>query len=151
LWIGGFTLGAATWVANLAVFVPIRIPFPYLVQRVFWINGSTITTTNVDCGLYSIEGSKLLSSGSIAMVGATTIQYASVTPILLNPGRYYMAWTCNNTTSRAYVATVTAPHGEMSGLQQQATALPLPAAMTPAVYAGQGWPICGITRTASGY
>lgn len=140
-----------TWVANLAVYVPMHLPFPYLVQRVFWINGSVITTTNVDCGVYSSSGTLLLSCGSTAMVGASAVQYAPVTATLLSPGAYYLAWTCNNTTNRTFGAVLAAQEGETLGLQQQATALPLPAAMTEAAYAGQGLPFCGITRTASGF
>jgi hypothetical protein len=143
---------AATWVANTAVYIPFRITFPYLVQRMFWINGPTVTTTNVDCGVYNVDGSLLCSTGSVAMGTASALQYQAPTVVtLLLPGRYYLAWTCSNTTTRAFATTLAVADGQMIGIQQQATALPLPASMTPAAYSLGFVQFCGITRTASGF
>jgi hypothetical protein len=144
-------VAAATWVSGLAVYIPFHLPFPYVVRRVMWQNGSTITTTNVDCGVYTAAGTKLFSSGSTAMVGVSARQYVSVAETLLMPGAYYLAWTCDGTTNRATANVLAAQEGEMLGLQQQSAALPLPAAMTEVAYAGAGLPFCGITRTASGF
>lgn len=142
-----------TWVANLAIFVPIVLPFPYLVSRLWWMNGSTITTSNADMGIYTKDGTRLASAGSTAMVGTGTIQYAALgTPMLLAPGRYFFGWSCDNTTSRGFgLTSITANHGRAAGLLQQATALPLPASATFAALANALVPWCGVTRTASGF
>lgn len=143
-----------TWSANLAVYMPVAIPWPYPVARVFWLNGSTITTTNVDFGIYSAGGTRIYSTTSTAMSGASTIQYVTPgTPFILPPGSYYFAWTCSSTTSRGNAMTfATALPAKMMGLLEQATALPLPATATFATFATiLGAPFCGITRTASGF
>ncbi len=125
------------------------IPFEYLVQRVWWVNGTTITSTSVDMGIYTFDGRRLYSTTPTAMVGASSVQYATLgTPLLLGPGRYYLAWACNNTTARAYataIASVT--QGRLDGFLQQTSAATLPATATFASYATvAGFPFCGITR-----
>lgn len=146
------TPAAITWVANTAVYIPFQVPWPYPVYRVWWMNGSTITSTNVDCGIYSPGGDLLYSTGSTAASGATSVQYVSVgTPFTLDAGRYYMAWTCSNTTSRGYGVAPTAVQGALLGCLSQTSALPLPASATFATYGAPGVSLCGITRTSSGF
>lgn len=143
-----------TWIANLVVYMPFSLPFPYPVQRLFWLNGSTVTTTNVDCGIYSPGGQKLLSSGSTAMGSASVLQYVALgTPFLLSPGQYYIAWTCDNTTARGQAVSGTADAGRMLGMLQETTGgFGLPATMTPIAWANAWGPsFCGITRTSSGF
>ncbi len=144
---------AMTWVADVAAYIPIWNPYVYPVQRVFWLNGTTTTTTNVDMGIYTADGERIYSTGSTAQGSATTVQYVSVaTPFLLYPGSYYLAWTCNNTTARAYGRSPPAANGRQVGLLQQASALPLPATMTPVVWnANVGVPFCGFTQTSTGF
>ena len=116
------------------------------------MNGSVITTTNVACGLYTEQGTKLVDTGSVAMTPASGAQYGTVTATMLSPGVYYLAWACDNTTTRASSSAVVAADGELMGLQQQQLgSLVLPAQMTEAAYAGQGLPCCGITRVSSGF
>ncbi len=136
-----------TWVANLAVYCPFAIGFEYTVQRVWWINGSTITTTNVDCGIYTMDGVRLYSTGSTTQTGASATQFVTLgTPLTIGPGRYYMAWTCDNTTARAFAMAPTVAAARQAGLLQQATALPLPANATFAAMSNALMPVCGITR-----
>lgn len=145
---------SATWVSNLIAYVPVAIPYAYPVNRVWWVNGSTITTTNVDFGIYTSGGAKLFSTGSTAAVGSSAVQYVTPsTPFVLAADRYYFAWTCDNTTSRAYVTSLTAAaNGRLMGLLQEAGSGGLPTSMTPASWAlTVGAPFCGITRTSSGF
>ncbi len=144
---------AITWVTNIVSYHPIMLPWSYPVRRVFWINGSTISSTNVDMGIYTRGGVKLFSTGSTAMVGASSIQYAALgTDIVLPPGGYYLAWTCDNTTNRGFACSGSAANGEMLGMLQETKAIPLPATMTPVAWA-QAWgpSACGITRTSTGF
>jgi hypothetical protein len=145
---------ATTWISGLIVYTPIAIPFPYPVNRVWWINGSTITTTHVEFGIYTSGGAKVYSTGSVTQVGASTVQYVTpATPFVLPPDRYYFAWVCDNTSSRGYTPTITnANQGRLCGLLQEAASIPIPASMTPASFAQTfGAPVCGITRTPSGF
>lgn len=148
-------INAVDWVANLVCYTPLALPFPYPLQRFWWYNGGTITTTNVDCGIYSVGGVKLASTGSTVMVGGTSIQYAAPTStMILTAGSYYLAWTCDNTTQRAEAPNpITAVQGGMMGLLEETTGgFGLPATMTPVSWARTfGAEFCGITRTISGF
>lgn len=144
------------WVANLAQYIPLQVPFPYPVERVWWINGATITSTNVDMGIYDAGGVQLFHTGSTAMSTINVCQYATVSPgLILTPNvPYYLAWTCDNTTNRARTITAsgTAYVGRTIGVLQQASALPLPVTATFAAYtATVDFQVCGITRTTTGF
>ena len=143
-----------TWTAKLISYAPVWLPFPYPVNRVFWANGSTNTTTNVDFGVYTWDGTRIYNTGSTAMGTVSTIQYVTPgTTFVLAPGPYYFAWTCDNTTSRGYSMSGTANASRLAGLLQETTAgFGLPATMTPVAFA-QAWgpSVCGVTRTTTGF
>lgn len=143
---------AFSWTANVAVYIPLLLPWSYSVKRAFWYHGSTISG-HVDIGLYSKTGALIWSSGSTNNTGSSSQpQYVTVSPdLLLQPGKYWMAFSHDATTNQALGATTAANTGRLSGLYQQATAHPLPAAATFAAYAGVGLPLIGITNTASGF
>lgn len=146
--------GTITWVANLAVFIPFILPWPYPVRRVVWSNGSTVTTTNCDFGFYSADGTRIFSTGSTTQAGASAPQYVDVTDFVLSPGTYYMAFNCDNTTNRARgsTAATTVILREAGVLQQAVGAVALPATMASAVAATQAlYPLIGFTRTTSGF
>lgn len=145
-----------TWpVANTAFYVPMWIPFSYPVERVFWVNGTSTTTTNVDFGIYTFDGTKIYSTGSVAQGTASIPQYVTPSPeFVLSPGRYYFGFACSSVTAnRGGQGTVapTVPRLRMVGVLQQATALALPATMTPSAVANACYPFCGVTRTTTGF
>lgn len=144
--------GALTWVADLAMFIPVTLPWHYPVERVFWANGGTITS-NVDFGIYAEDGTRIYSTGEVAQAGATDLQFVTpADPFLLPPGAYYFALACDGTTSRLNGSTsVNTNWMRLAGVLQQAAASPLPANMNGAGGpASTLWPICGITRLQSG-
>lgn len=138
-----------TWVTNLICYIPFALPFAYPCKRVWWLNGST-ASSNVDMGIFSGSGVQLFSTGSVAQSGASVMQYVAA-DILLTPGTYYVAWSCNGTTNRANTSAATAIQGRLMGLIEQ-VAFPLPTSMTGVVWGRAfGAPFCGLTRTASGF
>lgn len=145
--------GSQNWVANLAVYIPFQLPYPYQVARLWWINGNTVTTTNVDMGIYTADGTRLYSTGSTTQTPASQPQYAAVSGHLVLDARtpYYLAWTCDNTTARSFSMNIsTAAIGRGAGLLEQASALPLPATATFAAFTTQVFaPVCGVTRTTT--
>lgn len=149
--VGASSLTAVAWgTANMARFVPFHLDAPYLVNRVWWANGATVAG-NVDCGIYSESGRLLASIGSTVMAGATTIQSAALgTPLLLMPGRYYMALASSSTTATFQSLNLPATYaGKVMGVAQQSAALPLPATFTLATLASPAIAvICGIARTS---
>lgn len=148
-------LASITWpVANTAFYVPVWLPWTYPVRRVFWINGTSVTSTNMDFGIYSADGERIYSTGSTAASGTSATQYVDVTDFTLGPGRYYFALAdSSGTANRGGQGSTafTVARVRMSGVLQEASALPLPASMTPSAVANSCTPACGITRTASGF
>jgi hypothetical protein len=148
-------IGNITWVANVGVWCPISLPFSYPVRRVFWGNGSTLTTSNAEFAIYNGNGVRIYTTGSVAMSGAGAPQYVDPTDFLLPGGRYFFAFTCDNTTNRVRGATaITTIAARQAGIFQKASVAPgsLPATMVGGLAAAQAiYPLCGITRTPSGF
>jgi hypothetical protein len=144
---------SAAWpAANTALYIPFNLPWPYQVRRAFWCNGTAVVS-NMDIGIYSLGGAQIWHSGSTAQAGASLLQFVTpATPILLNPGYYVLALNCSGTTNAITAAALTAIQGRLLGLYQQAVgAIALPGSAAFAAYASLIMPICGITRTASGF
>lgn len=142
-----------TWVADLALYIPLSIPFEFYIQRFFWCNGSTVTG-NVDVGIYSPGGARLCSIGTTAQSGASTGQYASLsTAFLLTPGQYYWGFVCSGSTNALVMSTTwTAVSLRLGGCLQQALgSASLPSSMTPAVVSNAVYPMVSMTQLASGF
>jgi hypothetical protein len=143
---------SAAWPsANLAMYIPFTIPFPYTVSRLFWCNGSS-AAANMDVGLYSLGGARICSTGSVAQVTTNVIQYAAPTATcVLTPGTYYLGVACSGTTNALFMATTTAIQNRMAEVMQEASAIPLPSPATFASMANTNFPLAGFTRLASGF
>lgn len=124
-------LATPTWpVANLAIYVPIRVPIPVTVYQLCCGTG-TGTTGNFDLGVYDSVGTRLVSTGSTAKSAASTERIIDVTDTLLLPGLYYLAMNTDGTT--AYVGSACGSNGQakLMGMRQQAVgAVALPATAT---------------------
>jgi hypothetical protein len=141
------TIGTSTMTANRALYYPLVIPFPYPIKR-FWIYNSTVAG-NIDIGIYTREGTKVVSTGSVVQAGASVMQYIS-SSYLLSPGSYYLALASSSTGG-----TQTQSFGQnmarATGILQQTGAFPLPATMTPEVPAETFMRLFGFTLTESGF
>lgn len=149
--------GGLTWTANVAVYIPFAVPWPYNVRRMFWCNGNTVGG-NSDVGIYTQGGARLWSSGSIACSGAGLLpQYVTPSPdMLLQPGVPYFFGFAHDSSIASHLVglgggSLAASQGRACGMYQQASAFPLPAAATFAAYAAVGLPLIGITNTDSGF
>ena len=135
--------------------MPFWLPWPYPVNRVFWLNGSSVTSVNVDVGIYTADGTQIYHTGSVARSGTTASQYVTPSPtFVLTPGRYYFGYSCDSVTANrgGYAnASVTATRLRLYGMLQQASVLPLPATMTGVAVTSAFFPLCGITRTTTGF
>lgn len=151
--VGGMGAPAsAAWPAgSQAIYMPFTLPWPYIVRRAFWHNGSALG--NMDIGIYTTDGAQMWHSGSVGQSGASVLQYTTLaTELLLRPGDYLLGLSNDGTTNRVFgVTSVTAVLGRLIGLYQQASAFALPANATLAQWNSAIWPICGLTRTASGF
>jgi hypothetical protein len=129
---GGFRLPAfnsTAWPsANRAYFVPFRLPYEVTVQHAWVLNGATVSG-NVDIGIYSVDGTRIASTGSTAQAGTSAVQSISLSATL-GPGLFYMALAVSNTTATVYKASVPGASMQMMGCAMQNSALPLPATAT---------------------
>lgn len=131
--------------ANRAIAVPLVLAHPFLVQKVFWVNGTTATTDSADVGVYTEAGGLLVSGGGTAISGASSMQEADVTDTLLRPGRYWIAYAQNGTTATPFAQSYTAAGVlRCTGAAQMDTAYVLPSTFTPAAVTGTVLPLFGI-------
>lgn len=137
---------AGAWsVANEAYYYPFYVTIPSTVYKLFWHNGSTLSG-NVDCGIYNDAGTRLVSAGSTAQAGVGATQVVDVTDTELDSGRYYCALVLDNATGTVFrTQALTGIYNNMTGIQFQGTAFPLPATATFATPATSRSvvPLCG--------
>lgn len=136
--------------ANRALYIPFVLPWSYPVIRVFWMNGSAAGGKN-DFGIYSIDGRRIYSTGETEQSGASAFQYVTPTAFELPAGSYYFGMAYSETTNKLSGTSSAEITNRLAGILQQASALPLPATATFAQNAAAVVPLCGITRTASGF
>lgn len=132
--------------ANLAIFIPVRMPFVFPVRNVFWMNGGT-ASGNVDVGYYTLDGALVFSSGATAQ-GAAGFQSVAVNNYI-DPGAGYLAilLTSATGTNQGVSGGLTNNDLRIAGLRQQAVgAGALPATATFAQYAQTVYPLLGVER-----
>lgn len=135
--------------ANNAIFYPFAIPFKYPIKRFFCWNGSSVTG-NIDIGIYSKEGGKLVSTGSVAQAGLSQPQYVTAN-YLLQPGSYYMALGAS-AAAAFFRATLSLKEVPLIGtLQMSSSAFPLPAVATFVAPTHTRVFLFGFTLTESGH
>ena len=132
--------------ANLAIFIPFLLDFPFTVAQIYAHNGAT-ASGNIDVGVYAEDSSKLVSAGSTAQAGTSAIQAFNVTDTYLAPGVYYFAVALDNTTATmssrgSPVATI----GQIVGFAEMASAFPLPAIATLASFTRTLYPAMGCVQ-----
>jgi len=143
---GGDTFVSTAWgTANKAYYTPILLPMRYPVKNFFVYNFATVAG-NFDIGIYNANDmTRLWSSGSTAMSGASALQFVAK-DIILDPGAYYLALSSNSTTATyACWTTLTATRNRYLGSLIQTSAFALPATMTPAAVDVARVPAIGFT------
>jgi hypothetical protein len=139
---------SAAWLsANLALFFPIYIPHPWIVTKLWWQNGATVTG-NVDCGLYTEEQTRIISTGSTAQAGINAVQSVDVTDTVIPAGTTYFALVMSSTGTVWDNGAGADPGGYAGGGYVQTSALPLPAIATFAsALTGMRFPKFGALRS----
>ncbi|HVB24118.1 MAG TPA: hypothetical protein VNG51_19425 [Ktedonobacteraceae bacterium] len=101
---GGGVINAGTaWPANnLALYIPFRIASPFQFSSIAVCIGSA--SGNLDAGVYSEDGTKIISTGSTS-VGANN-NVITVTSTTLGPGLFYLALVCSTTACQDGVLDV---------------------------------------------
>lgn len=78
--------------ANIGTGYPFELSDYFLVQKVWWMNGTTVGTDTIDVAVYTEAGgasSRLVAGGGAVAAGANAIQEIDCTDTLLAPGRYW--------------------------------------------------------------
>jgi len=142
------TFGDNTWpTANKAFFVPFRITKSLVIINMFWYNASVVNGY-VDVGVYSLDGTRLVSSGSTAQVGAASLQSVAVVPTNIGPGVFYAAMVCDDVIGRYLRIGGSVATNRMLGIVQQTSAFPLPAVAVFAQFSAGVIPyVCMTTRS----
>lgn len=124
----GAPASAAWGQANTAVFIPFRLLRPATVKKLFWHNGAT-AAGNVDCGIYTEAGARVVSTGSTAQAVINVIQEVDVADVTLAPGCYFIGIVKNDIVGTFFRVTFPTSilHGSIVGIREQAAAFPLPA------------------------
>lgn len=126
---------SAAWPsANRAIFVPFNVYHTLTIVQMLVFNGAT-ASGNIDVGLYDLGGARLVSIGSTAQAGTSAYQAFDITDTTLNPGQYYMGVALDNATGTLNRWSANAAEWRGLGLQQMASAFPLPATATFALVA----------------
>lgn len=141
---------SATWpAANEAILIPFRVPYPVIAKQMFCSNGAAVSG-NLDIGIYTKDGTLLVSTGETAQSGTSDFQTFDITDTLLNgPDWYYMALVLDNTTGTFIRNSASARDWKRFGVASVASdACPLPASATLAVAARAYAPEMGISYQA---
>jgi len=127
--IGSVTSGGSTG-ANIAIYLPVIVRSPCTVYQMGWGNGTAVSG-NVDAGIYDKYGNRLVSAGSTAQAGTSTMQTVDVTDTPLQPALYYLALVLDNGTGLIMRPLFAAAQNLRSvGALQQGSAFPLPSTAT---------------------
>lgn len=141
----GLTTASGTWVAaNRAIFTPFAVTEQLVVTRMWQENGSAVSG-NLDLGIYTASGTRLVSSGSVAQAGVSTVQDVNVADTTLMPGLYYLAQVMDNVTGTVIRYSPNAAICRAMGVLQAASAYPLPATVTYALVSSAFYSIVGAT------
>lgn len=87
--------------ANRVKAIAFRLARPMTVRLAYWMNGATVSG-NVILGVYDQTGIKLAETASTAQATINVIQSASIGPILLQPGAYYLATIFSDTVGTIF-------------------------------------------------
>lgn len=87
-------------VANLILYAPVYLPYRIRIKNLWWFNGSAVAG-NVNAGLYTQSGYKIVDTGSTAQTGINAKQSVALgSNIELVPGGYYFAFSASSVSAR---------------------------------------------------
>lgn len=119
--------------ANRSILVPFTVTAPFTFSKLAYRTG-TAPTGNIDIGVYNSSFARIVSSGSTAVGGASSLINVTVTTTTLVPGQYYFALAADSTS----VTIGSSPfsddaYARGSGLVYRDGTFPLPATMATPV------------------
>lgn len=141
---GGSTPASAAYPnANDALLTPLYLEQFSTIKRLFVLNGAVVSG-NIDIGIYTQGGAKIVSSGSTVQSGTSSNQIYDVTNFSLGPGRYYLAMALDNVTGRIVRAGLSTNAVKLMGMARMTSAFPLPNQITFMPMTSGYLPVMGI-------
>ena len=151
-------IGAAasgTWAAARYIsYVPCWVPQTVTVQKMWWLNGVTLSG-NVDCGIYAsasgLPSGLLISTGTVAQAApSSAVQSFSVTNINLAPDLYFLAMSMDNTTGTVFRVAPNLPIlQELGCVQQTPAGFGLPSSATAISQTQTSLPVFGFSTVST--
>jgi len=138
---------SATWPAsNRILYQPFRLPTPITIAQLYCYNGTAVSG-NVDIGIYMLDGSKIITTSSVAQAGTSALQLFDITDTLIGPGTFYMGITLDNTTGTLFrvALTVLASAQVMGVLEENPGGFGLPSTATFGSISASYIPLIGMT------
>lgn len=145
----GSSIGTISLFANTIRLIPFTIKELTNVAKLF-IFCSANATGNFDIGIYMSDGTKIVTTGSVARTATNDLQIVDVSDTILPAGSYYFALVTDNAT-----ATYEAISGLTAGVEpsvvgmatHSSTTFPLPATITVSSFSTTVVPILGFSTT----
>lgn len=133
--------------ANLILLMPLTLSAPYTINQFWWMNGVTTTNGNSLMGIYSEDGSLLVSTALTANGATGTLQTVDITDVTLSaPARYWIALGTDSATQQYQRFTLTAPYADYLGNKSMAGGISGGALVSTATFANGSstvW-LCGM-------
>lgn len=146
--VGGAPASAAWPSANRAIFIPFWTRQSIVVTKLFTVNGAT-AGNNLDIGIYDYTGTLIVSSGSTAQSGTSTLQVFDITDTPIGPGKFYLALAQNGNTGRHFRWNASIMDAQHCGIYTQESAFALPATATFATPASGYIPAFGLATATT--
>jgi hypothetical protein len=105
---------------------PLVVTEPILLVKAFVMNGATVGG-NFDIGIYDRNLNKIMSTGSVAQVGANVIQEVDMTDFWLGVGQYHLGFALDSATAAYFAWSTSFALVGGSNFQTSGTPFPLPA------------------------
>ncbi len=117
----------------MAIFVPVRTPYPVVVYKLV-VGSGTTANGNFDVGIYDRFGTRIVSSGTTAKTSSTE-NVVDITDTVLGPGLYYLAMSADDVDNYAMItpsgtSPVPLQKARLWGTLEAASSFVLPATVT---------------------
>jgi hypothetical protein len=140
---------AANPAAQKAWYFPLVLPRVIVLQRFFWLNGTTVGTDNVQIGIYNADFSAFLRGTSTLSAGANVCQMDTETATAIPAGRYWLAFWTSGTTA-TFFRSSTASTSRRYALAETGLASGLGTTMVGGAPGSTGFvPVFGFTSTST--
>lgn len=139
---------AAFPTANKIFYSPIRTPCPLVIAQLYAHNGAAVSG-NIEVGLYSADGRRLVTSGSVAQAGTSIAQTFDIADTLIGEDVFYLAVSLDNTTGTLFRTAYAVGLCQAAGMLTETTvSFGLPAIATWSAIADAYAPRMGVSMAA---